>query len=133
MGTCKIQTHPLRGTDVNPAGSDTSPREEQLHACLVCHAVRGESEKIIGFIGSPHDRRTMNCSTCHTVHAETDPIAERGNQAATCNRCHRRQMENHPRFEDKSIDFDTLACSTCHDVHLALAEEAPPEAGRVTE
>jgi hypothetical protein len=31
-------------------------------------------------------------------------------------------MENHPRFEDKSIDFDALACATCHDVHAAVEE-----------
>lgn len=103
-------------------GSDTAPREEQLHACLACHALDGQGGEAIGFVGSPHDRRTINCSTCHTLHAGSDPINDKEHQAKTCNRCHRRHMENHPRFEDKSIDFDALACATCHDVHAAVEE-----------
>lgn len=103
-------------------GKDVSPRDEQLHACLSCHALEDTGGETIGFIGSPHDRRTINCSTCHKVHAENDPMNDRENQAKTCNRCHRKHMESHPRFEDKSIDFDALSCGTCHDVHAAAAE-----------
>lgn len=98
-------------------GKDASPREEQLHACLDCHASESMGERQIAFVGSAHDRRTINCSTCHTAHADTDPIADQETQTTTCSRCHRRHLENHPRFEDKSIDFDALSCSTCHDVH----------------
>jgi DmsE family decaheme c-type cytochrome len=102
-------------------GSGVAPREEQLEACMSCHAREGAGMEVIQFIGSPHDRRTINCSTCHTVHAQTDPVREKDHQAATCNRCHRRQINEHPRFEDKSIDFDALSCWTCHDVHQAVA------------
>ena len=103
-------------------GSSASPREEQLQACLGCHALEGMGGEAIGFIGSPHDRRTINCSTCHQLHAGSDPIHDKEHQLKTCNRCHRRHMESHPRFEDKSINFDSLACATCHDVHAAAVE-----------
>jgi DmsE family decaheme c-type cytochrome len=95
----------------------SSPREEQLYACLSCHAGEGEGQKQIVFIGSFHDRSNINCSTCHTIHIESDPMIDRETQLKTCNRCHRRDISEHPRFEGKSIDFDALSCSTCHDVH----------------
>jgi DmsE family decaheme c-type cytochrome len=104
-------------------GSDVSPRDEQLQACLGCHSGAGTGRAHIGFFGSVHDRRTINCSTCHQVHVETDPITDKDQQATTCFRCHRRQREEHPRFEGKSINFDALSCSTCHDVHLASLPE----------
>ncbi len=104
-------------------GKEASPREEQLHSCLACHGKERTGAGRIGFIGSAHDRQTINCSTCHTLHAGTDPLADRETQAATCSRCHRRQLAGHPRFEDKSIDFDALSCSTCHDVHAPAALE----------
>jgi DmsE family decaheme c-type cytochrome len=100
-------------------GSDVSPREEQLQACLTCHVDETADTQRITFIGSVHDKRTINCSTCHTLHVESDPISDKDRQAATCYRCHRRQKEEHPRFEGKSINFEALSCSTCHDVHLA--------------
>lgn len=99
-------------------GKEASPREEQLHSCLSCHAQEGMGDSQIKFIGSAHDRRTINCSSCHTAHAEKDSISDRETQTATCSRCHRRHLADHPRFEDKSIDFDALSCSTCHDVHV---------------
>jgi DmsE family decaheme c-type cytochrome len=105
-------------------GKDVSPREEQIHACLACHANENTGARRIGFIGSVHDKRTINCSTCHKAHVETDPISNKEQQAKTCYRCHRKQKEEHPRFEGKSINFDALSCSTCHDVHYAaLLEE----------
>jgi len=104
-------------------GSDASPREEQLHACLACHANENDGVGKIAFFGSVHDKRTINCSTCHELHAEVDPINDKERQETTCYRCHRRQKEEHPRFEGKSINFDALACSTCHDVHMAVLLE----------
>lgn len=98
-------------------GSKVSPREEQLDACLSCHESGIAGLDPIPSGGSAHDRKTINCSTCHQVHVETDPISDREHQKKTCFRCHRKQKEEHPRFEDKSIDFDALSCSTCHDVH----------------
>jgi DmsE family decaheme c-type cytochrome len=101
-------------------GKGVSSREEQLQACMTCHKRDRASVQAIEFIGSPHDRRAINCSTCHTVHAEIDPITNMDKQAAVCYRCHRRQKDEHPRFEDKSIDFEALSCWTCHDVHRAV-------------
>ena len=98
--------------------SSHSPRDEQLHACLSCHADESVAEKQIVFIGSAHDRPNINCSTCHTAHTESDPISNKENQDKTCGRCHRRDIREHPRFEEKSINFDALSCSTCHDVHV---------------
>jgi DmsE family decaheme c-type cytochrome len=100
-------------------GSKVSPREEQLQPCLSCHADETTGTQKITFIGSVHDKRTINCSTCHTLHVESDPVSDKDLQAAICYRCHRKQKEEHPRFEGKSINFEALSCSTCHDVHLA--------------
>jgi DmsE family decaheme c-type cytochrome len=106
-------------------GAGAAPREEQLETCLGCHAAEVGGSRPIGFIGSPHDRSTINCSTCHTVHTEVDTIHDRDNQAATCRRCHRRQIEAHPHFEDKGIEFGKLSCGTCHDVHAVTIAGAP--------
>lgn len=103
-------------------GADAAPREEQLRACLECHAREDSGPGPIAFIGSPHDRRTINCSSCHTVHAVSDAMRDRKQQFDTCRRCHRRQIEGHPKFETKSIDFEALACSACHDVHAVMVE-----------
>jgi DmsE family decaheme c-type cytochrome len=106
-------------------GAGTAPRQEQLETCLGCHAADvGEAEPI-GFYGSPHDRNTINCSTCHTAHAEVDPVRDQESQTAICRRCHRRQIEAHPRFEDTGIEFGNLTCSACHDVH-AVAKAVDP-------
>ena len=94
-----------------------SPREEQLQACLSCHTNESMGEKQIVFVGSAHDTSNINCSTCHTAHTESDPMNDKETQLKTCNRCHKRHIREHPRFEEKSIDFDALNCSTCHDVH----------------
>ena len=97
--------------------NSNSPRAEQLQVCLSCHANEDMGEKQIVFIGSAHDRSNINCSTCHKAHTETDPMNDKDSQLKTCTRCHRRHIREHPRFEEKSIDFDALSCSTCHDVH----------------
>jgi len=102
-------------------GADASPREEQINACMACHQEDIGSVSVIEFFGSPHDRRNINCSTCHVVHVESDPIRNKEHQDSTCYRCHRKQKTRHPRFEDKSINFDALTCWTCHDVHKVIA------------
>lgn len=104
-------------------GSQFSTREDQIDACLACHTNEMGAAGPIQFRGSPHDRRNINCSTCHQVHAETDPMNEKEQQASTCYRCHRKQKTEHPRFEDKSIDFEALSCGTCHDVHVAVHDD----------
>ncbi len=99
-------------------GTRGSPRDEKLHACLSCHADKSMGKMQTVFIGSAHDRPSINCSNCHNVHAESDPMRDKETQTRTCSRCHRSDLRDHPRFEEKSIDFDALSCSTCHDVHV---------------
>ncbi len=103
-------------------GSGASPRDDQLGACLACHSEAVGSKEAIAFLGSAHDKPFVNCSNCHSVHTDTDRIADKEQQAATCYACHTKTEAEHPRFEDKSIDFDALTCWTCHDVHKLLSE-----------
>lgn len=98
-------------------GESRSPRGEQLQACLSCHADESMEEQQIVFLGSAHDRSNINCSTCHAMHAESDQVSDKESQDKTCGRCHRGDIRRHPRFEEKSIDFEALSCATCHDVH----------------
>ncbi len=98
-------------------GKDFSPKEEQEEACLSCHTEDLGSTQAIEFRDSVHDKRHINCSRCHLIHAESDSIREKEFQDAVCYKCHRKMKTEHPRFEDKSIDFDALSCWTCHDVH----------------
>lgn len=100
-------------------GKEVSSREEQIHACMACHVNDLAGAGSIDFFGSVHDKPTINCSTCHTVHSIIDPLKDREQQFSACRRCHRKQIEAHPRFADKSINFDALSCSSCHDVHWA--------------
>ena len=98
-------------------GSDFSPKEEQEEACLSCHKEDLGSTQAIEFRDGVHDKRQINCSRCHLVHAESDSIREKEFQADVCYKCHKKVRAEHPRFEDKSIDFDALSCWVCHDVH----------------
>lgn len=104
-------------------GSSYAPRDVQIHTCLVCHIEEISGRNRIEFFGSPHDRSNINCSTCHEAHVETDPMNDRQQQDKLCYRCHRKQRTEHPKFEDKSIDFESLSCGTCHDVHKVIAEK----------
>jgi hypothetical protein len=101
-----------------------SSREEQLGACLSCHE---KGDDPITWWGSVHDRGNFTCSSCHMMHVEFDPIREKEHQDNTCFKCHRKQKTGHPKFEDKSIDFDTLTCWTCHDVHNTLKANGPQD------
>ncbi len=103
-------------------GSGYSPKEEQENACLSCHTEDLGSTQAIEFRDSVHDKRHINCSRCHLIHAETDPIRDKETQVTACYKCHKKTKTQHPRFEDKSIDFDALSCWDCHDVHKANAE-----------
>jgi len=108
-------------------GGEVSSREVQLTTCLACHSsAQGERSPLIWW-GSVHDRKNINCATCHRVHLEVDPIKEKSQQDKTCFRCHRKQKTEHPRFEDKSVDFDTLTCWTCHDVHNTMKTVETPK------
>ena len=85
--------------------------------CLGCHGDKEGNKYAVGFIGSHHDKSFISCTTCHSVHEGTRRITDKGEQAATCHGCHIRVEADHPRFEDKGINFDALKCSTCHDSH----------------
>lgn len=99
-------------------GRGGSPRDEQLQACLSCHADDSMGEKQIVFIASAHDRPSTNCSNCHSAHEESDPMGDMEAQNKVCSRCHRRDIRNHTQVKGEAIDFDAQACSTCHDVHV---------------
>ena len=103
-------------------GSDASPRDDQVGACLGCHANEAGSKEAIAFLGSVHDKPFVTCSACHSVHGDMDRITDKEQQAATCHGCHAKAKAEHSRFEDKSIDFDALKCSTCHDAHRLVSE-----------
>ena len=98
-------------------GAAYSPRQEQLHACLSCHAKEGKAGSVIEFVGHPHDRGNIYCSTCHEVHVDFDPIKDLDRQKRTCFRCHRKQRNEHPDVEGRHLDLDVQSCWSCHDVH----------------
>lgn len=105
-------------------GSKYSPRDTQIEACLACHHEGKSGRLLIEWARSPHNRKNINCSRCHTIHAEIDPMQDADKQVAMCKRCHRKDLENHRRFEEAQIDFDSLSCGTCHNVHEAFDKEA---------
>ena len=108
-------------------GSKFSPRDTQIEACLACHHEEKGGWSVIEWSSSSHNRKTINCSTCHAVHVEIDPMRDADQQVATCNRCHRKDLEKHELFEDSNIEFDSLSCGTCHNVHEAFDRAARHE------
>lgn len=103
-------------------GADASPRDEQVGACLACHTQSAGDKEAIAFLGSVHDKPFINCSSCHSVHTDVDRIKDKEEQAAICYACHKKTEAEHPRFEDKSIDFEALSCWTCHNVHKLISK-----------
>jgi len=101
-------------------GANFSPRDIQIEACLACHHEDKGGSSAIEWYSSSHNRKNINCSTCHMVHVETDPMHDADQQVATCNRCHRKDIEKHEHFEAANIDFNALSCGTCHNVHEAF-------------
>ncbi len=101
-------------------GSNVSPRDVQIEACLACHHEEKGGKLAIEWHNSSHNRKNISCTRCHTIHIETDPMQDADQQVALCNRCHRKDLEKHRRFEEASIDFESLACGTCHNVHEAF-------------
>ena len=98
-------------------GKDHSPRDTQIDACLACHHDGKGGTSPIEWYTSSHNRNSINCSTCHTVHVEVEPMHDADQQVAKCNRCHRKDLQKHERFEEVNIDFESLSCGTCHNVH----------------
>ncbi len=96
---------------------------EQNAACMNCHAeTLGELEGFT-WAGSLHDGAGMSCQDCHQGHTTERAMWDKEEQKANCSGCHRRQIENHKRFESAGIVFDKLSCSTCHAVHELEDEE----------
>ncbi|MBT8047948.1 MAG: hypothetical protein HKN57_01110 [Xanthomonadales bacterium] len=104
-------------------GSNFSPRDVQVEACLACHHEDKGGRSVIEWQSSSHNRKSINCSTCHSIHEVTDPMHDADQQVATCNRCHRKALQKHEHFEERNINFDALSCGTCHNVHEAFDRE----------
>ncbi len=102
-------------------GPEASPRDDQVRACLACHAPDAEGERAVVFASSAHDWALLSCTTCHSLHTETDRMMDKEGQNATCYRCHDERKVEHPRFKDTTITFEDLKCSTCHNVHRLAA------------
>jgi DmsE family decaheme c-type cytochrome len=108
-------------------GSKFSPRDTQIDACLACHHEEKGGRSVIEWHSSSHNRKNINCSTCHAIHVEVDPMEDADKQVATCNRCHRKDLQKHDHFEKSDIEFDSLSCGTCHNVHEAFDRTARHE------
>jgi len=101
-------------------GANFSPRDTQIDACLACHHEEKGGRSVIEWYSSSHNRKNINCSTCHAIHVEVDPMEDADQQVATCNRCHRKDLQKHDHFEKSDIEFESLSCGTCHNVHEAF-------------
>jgi len=108
-------------------GPNFSPRDTQIDACLACHHEEKGGRSVIEWHSSSHNRKNINCSTCHEIHVEIDPMEDADRQVATCNRCHRKDLEKHDHFEESNIEFNSLSCGTCHNVHEAFDRAARHE------
>lgn len=108
-------------------GKGAAPRDEQLDACLGCHAGDETGTRTIVFRGSSHDRKSINCSTCHQAHRSEDPMRDRALQRETCFRCHSEARENHPPVRGREVNFERVSCRACHRVHEPRPEEAAAE------
>ncbi len=114
---------------VHVEGDLAAQAREQTHACTDCHAEGIGALPPMEWQDSVHDQQELACSDCHGIHTEGNPLADSQVQADTCFSCHEDRKTEHPRFEDKFIDFDSLSCWTCHDVHQLIPQH---EAGAAT-
>jgi len=96
------------------------PNPEQLGACLNCHGQSMGDHPGMEWTGSLHDTGNITCSSCHQLHAAQNVLADPAAQKASCSRCHKKQIADHNRFEQKGIVFDQLSCHDCHDVHQLI-------------
>ncbi len=103
-----------------------SPVAEQNGACLDCHAKDMGSLAGMDWTGSLHDNGRITCGNCHDSHTTDNKMARQTDQTRTCARCHRADVQDHPRFAGKGIAFDELKCSTCHDVHQLFSAAGRP-------
>jgi DmsE family decaheme c-type cytochrome len=116
-------------------GKDAAtPAMQQSETCLDrCHAEKLGEVEGMEWEGSTHaiavmeakdgTKQRVACSACHQMHAAEDPVKDKQKQAEACYACHEKTRKEHPRFEDKAINFDKLSCWTCHDVHQLIPEK----------
>ena len=110
-----------------------TPFAKQSETCLDnCHNKTMGERPGMQWQGSSHSlrwkdaegqEREMSCANCHEVHRETDPLKDKQVQAKICYECHEKTEAEHPRFEEKGINFDKLSCWDCHDVHQLIPSE----------
>ena len=107
---------------------------QQSATCLDgCHAERLAELEGMAWVGSTHDiavmeaedgtKQRVTCSGCHKMHIVEDKVKDKVTQAEACYACHEKTRKEHPRFEDKAINYDKLSCWTCHDVHQLIPEQ----------
>lgn len=110
-----------------------TPSARQSKTCLDgCHNKTMGEQPGMQWQGSSHGsvwkdaeghKREMSCSNCHVLHAETDLLKDKKVQATICYKCHEKTEAEHPRFEEKFINYDKLSCWDCHDVHQLIPSE----------
>ena len=110
-----------------------TPIARQSKTCLEnCHNKQMGTLEGMQWQGSAHGsvwtdaegrEREMSCSNCHETHIRSDPLKEKQAQATICYKCHQKTETEHPRFEEKGIDYDKLSCWDCHDVHQLIPSE----------
>jgi len=108
---------------VHVAGSLLENLDGQTENCAACHAGPDLGVAAIAWTDSVHANGDLACASCHTVHAEFNVLKDRQIQAETCYGCHEDRRDEHPRFADKAIVFDSLNCTTCHDVHQLVPRQ----------
>jgi DmsE family decaheme c-type cytochrome len=110
-----------------------TPHARQSQTCLEnCHNKTMGTREGMLWQGSAHGsawkdaeghKRAMSCSNCHEMHIRTESLKEKQAQATICYKCHQKTETEHPRFEEKGIDYDKLSCWDCHDVHQLIPSE----------
>lgn len=106
--------------EVHVEGDLPAQARKQTLSCIDCHEDGAGTLAAMEWHDSVHDQQELSCSDCHTLHTEGNPLMDSQVQADTCYSCHEDRATEHPRFEDKFIDFDSLSCWTCHDVHQLI-------------
>ncbi len=107
--------------------TETDPEAQalrQTQSCIDCHAKGVGTLAPMEWKDSVHEQQELACSNCHSIHSAGQPLANRQIQADICFSCHEDRKTEHPRFEDKFIDFDSLSCWDCHDVHQLIPQHS---------
>jgi DmsE family decaheme c-type cytochrome len=132
---------PMITYGVNANGEKAkTPFAKQTETCLDnCHNKTMGERPGMQWNGSSHARkwidaegqeREMSCANCHEIHREADPLKDKKVQAKICYECHEKTEAEHPRFEEKGINYDKLSCWDCHDVHQLIPSEDNKNASR---